>query len=115
MRECSRFVHMAGMGIPRPKDLSDLIRLKANLRISCPKCGRSGVFLTRDVIAYFRSKNWNSAWQAAGERFRCEGFGKGCGHKGALLSLAPIEEPFKPPVPKPTERDRREEIRRRRG
>ena len=105
------------MGIPRPKDLSDLIRLEAHLRVTCSACGRSGVFPVRDVIAYFRSHNWNSAWTVAGERFRCDGTPEspGCGHRGAHLSLTPIEGPPVAPVPQPTLRDLKVQRRRERS
>lgn len=104
------------MGIPRPKDLSDLIRLEAHLRVTCTACGRSGVFPVRDVIAYFRNRGWNSAWQVAGRRFRCDGteHAPGCGHRGAHLSLAPIERPPVLPPPQPTARDIKVKARRER-
>jgi hypothetical protein len=69
----------------RPKDLSDLLRYEANLQVNCRACGRSGTFHTPDVIAYFRSKGWNTAWGMVACRFRCEGLRRqGClGEDGA--------------------------------
>jgi hypothetical protein len=96
------------MGIPRPKRLSDLIRLEAHLKVTCPGCGRTGVFPVQDLLAYFRSRGWNAAWDAAGGRFRCEG----CGRRGAHLSLAPMERPAAVAVPVPTARALKERQRR---
>ena len=105
------------MGIARPKDLSDLIRLEAHLKVTCPDCGRSGIFPVKDIIAYFRSRNWNSAWSVAGRRFRCEGLGpdRGCGRRGATLSLSPIAPPAAASVPRPSVADIKKQIRRERN
>jgi hypothetical protein len=105
------------MGIPRPKHLTDLLRLGAHLRVTCTKCGHSGVFPVKDVIAYFRSRGWNLAWDSAGTRFRCEGTAQapGCTNKGARLSLVQPDQRPNAPLPQPTARDRKIQLRRERS
>ncbi|MFN3944770.1 MAG: hypothetical protein ACK4K7_07560 [Allosphingosinicella sp.] len=89
--------------------------MDANLKVTCRVCGRTGVFPTRDIVAYFRARSWNSAWTAAGERFRCDGIGaEGCGARGAHLSLVPIARAPAMEPPRPTARDLRAEADRRR-
>jgi hypothetical protein len=104
------------MGIARPKSLFDLIKFEANLRVTCPDCGRSGVYPAKDVLAYFRAKGWNTAWEIAGIHFKCDGMaeGEGCGRRGAILSMAAIPRPPVFPKPEPTELDLRKEAERRR-
>jgi hypothetical protein len=99
------------MGIARPKHLPDLLRLKAHLRVTCPRCDRTGLFPVQDVIAYFRSRGWNLAWDTAGSRFRCEA----CGRRGARLSIAQADEPPRAPLPEPTIRDHKIRLRRERS
>jgi hypothetical protein len=105
------------MGIARPKDLSDLIKFEAHLRVTCSKCGRSGVFPVKDVLVYFRSKGWNTAWEVAGSHFVCRGMDPddGCGERAARLGLEPIPQPMIVPKPEPTKVEIKREIRRRRG
>ena len=105
------------MGIARPKSLTDLPRLNANLRVTCPSCGRSGVYPAKDVIAYFIGKGWNLAWDDAGSRFRCDGgeHDRGCGTRGARLGIEPASHRPVPPPPEPTMRDRKIAARRERS
>lgn len=102
---------------PRLKDLTDLIKHKANLRVMCPKCGRVADFPVQGIVEYFRSVRFITAWDAAGSYFRCVGGfnGGGCGHKGARLSMIPMNQTVKLPKPEPSKADLRREERLRRG
>ena len=108
-------VLLARMGLRTPKTISVLVRWDANLKITCAVCGHSGVYDPKQVAAYFHSSGWNTAWEVAHLRFRCEGkFGKGCGAKAAQLSMEPKPLPYKVPQPEPLDRDLKAEIARRR-
>jgi hypothetical protein len=102
---------------PRLKDLSDLIKHQAHLRVTCLRCGRVADFPVAGVIEYFSSVRFNTAWDVAGSYFRCEGGlkGSGCGHKGARLSMIPMNQTVKLPKPQPTKADIKREERLRRG
>lgn len=101
---------------PTLRTLSDIDRLNGLLRVTCPDCGHSGLYDAWSMAEYFHSRSLNTALEVAGSYFRCEGgFGeKGCGHRGARLSMEP--RPLSPVIPKPqpTELQLRQEARRRR-
>ena len=49
----------------------DCIRHRADLGVACRPCGRASVFRAVEIAAYFRSLNWNDAFDGIGGRFRC--------------------------------------------
>ena len=67
------------MGIRQPKTLSDLTRWEANLRVTCCRCGRTGVYATKDMVAYFHARRWNQTWEEVARRFRCSGLARELG------------------------------------
>jgi hypothetical protein len=79
------------MGRFYPKNLTDLIRVEAQLRVTCPSCGRTALFDPKQIISYYRAHGWNTAWEIAGMHFHCSGNdrGLGCGGRGARLSWEP--------------------------
>ncbi|HEX8215649.1 MAG TPA: hypothetical protein VF582_09310 [Allosphingosinicella sp.] len=104
------------MGIPRPKDLSDLRKLDADLKVTCRRCGRSAVFPLLPLLNHFRQRGWNTAWHSLSHRFACRGVvGRpGCGAKEIALGLEPRDNP-EPPKPRLTAREIKELVRRSRG
>jgi hypothetical protein len=99
----------------RPKFLYDLHRWDANLKVTCLSCGRSGIYRTQDVVAYFQAKGWNQSWEMVAGRFRCEGFHEGCGARNARVDMVPAPKPPEPPPPLVTHRHLKQEEWRRRG
>lgn len=86
------------MGGQNQRELVHLFRAGADLRVTCPECGRTAVFPIKETISYFHSRNWSTAMQLVGKRFRCAGspMSPGCGKVGM-----DVAEHFslKPPVP----------------
>lgn len=92
------------MGRFYPKDMNDLVRVQAQLRVTCPGCGRSALFDPKQIVSYYFAHGWNTAWDVAGMHFRCDGNdnGPGCGTRGARLDWAPwpaARTPVAPPRP----------------
>jgi ribosomal protein S27E len=77
----------------RSDSLDDLNGITARLRITCRECDHSAVYLTRDIVSYFRAKNWSRLFAHAEVRFRCDG----CGARNA--SFRAWREPAAPPAP----------------
>lgn len=98
------------MGRFYPKRISDLLKVGAHLQVTCLGCGRSPVYDTRAVLAFFT--DWrrprNEDWTIAGSYFRCDQ----CGHRGAKLGWVPPPEP-RSPVPLIESRDQEKQRRRR--
>jgi hypothetical protein len=103
------------MGIARPKDLADLARLDANLKVTCRDCGRSAVYELLPILNHFRGRGWNTAWSTIGRRFRCAGTAEspGCGSRDMAVGMVPLDRP-PPPEPKLTETQLRQRARRKR-
>jgi ribosomal protein S27E len=80
----------------RPDSLDDLAGISDRMRITCHGCGHSGLYLTRDVIGYFRHKGWSTLFAHAEVRFRCDD----CGKRSAWFK-AERRPPAPPPIPKP--------------
>ena len=104
------------MGIARPKDLDDLRKLEADLKVTCVRCGRAAIFPILPILNHFRSRGWNTAWDTIGRHFACRGKegDRGCGSREVRLSLAPPDR-IPPPKPIVTNRAIKERIRRERG
>ena len=91
------------MAIRQPKTLFDLRHGRANLRVTCPACGRSALFSATQIADYWHARGWNGDLGAVGMRFRCGDAitRKGCGHRGCSVDIAPIpiSEILLPPSP----------------
>lgn len=106
------------MGWQRPKTISDLLEGDWHLKVTCAACGRTSLFVARDVAGFFRSKGWNDHFEVAGGRFRCTGWPPhepGCGHRGARLGYESVYRRPQPPKPEPLPQDLAKEMRARRG
>lgn len=91
---CSSFVHGAAMAwLRRPRTLFDLLSFEANLRISCLDCRHFADFEAKGMIAYFRARCWNNAWELVAGHFKCVR----CGSK--RISAHPVGRPDPPPRP----------------
>lgn len=72
------------------RQLSDLTRIGANLRLTCLACGHTGVMHAGEVTSYFVAKRWNLAWETAAARFSCyECKGRDIRLEVALIPQAP--------------------------
>jgi hypothetical protein len=97
--------------------LGDALAKGYHLKISCPVCGRSGIYGIRGVLDHFRSghRARNTNLQVAGTYMRCDPDYGGCGHRGAKLKLvAPYRAPDLPPL-KPSAYELRRRADRERG
>lgn len=81
----------------------DLFRAGADLRVTCPECGRTATFNAGDMVNYFHKKGWRTDWCLVGKHFRCAGssLSPGCGHVGAKIS-----DHYRLDPPSPTTRGR---------
>lgn len=52
---------LRSIGLARPRQLSDLVRLDADLKVRCAACGRVAIFDVRRVSPFFRTRGWNMA------------------------------------------------------
>ncbi len=99
----------------RPKDLADLGRWDADLKITCRSCGRWAVFELLPILNHFKGRGWNTSWGCVAARFICKGTPQepGCGSKRLRAGLAPRPQP---PRPEPilTELQMRQKTRRER-
>ena len=59
------------------RDLDDLSRKGADLRITCRDCGHSRSAAIWDVQRIFRNRMWSTDWTQVARRFRC----RKCGSK----------------------------------
>jgi hypothetical protein len=80
-RICSHIVMAANT---RLDSLHDLIKHKANLRMTC-QCGRQHVYDAARLCRYAMCRNWNVQLEALSSRLRC---GQ-CGRRGPRLRAVP--------------------------
>jgi ribosomal protein S27E len=80
----------------RPDCLDDLAGKSDRMEIRCRACGHCAVYLIRDIIGYFRHRNWSRLFSHAAVRFRC----RTCGTKDAAFGVAPRPWTL-PAIPKP--------------
>jgi ribosomal protein S27E len=77
----------------RLESLDQLLGVSAKMRITCRACDHSGIYLTRDIVDFFKAKRWSRLFAHAEVRFRCEK----CGARDA--SFRAWREPWAPPPP----------------
>ena len=73
--------------------LSDLVRHKANLQVTCRTCRKVGVIDAERFNRYCLLRRWNTQLQTLGGRLRCSR----CGARGAHLDATPASagpDPF---------------------
>ncbi len=97
------------MGVVKLRDMADLIRWRAELRVVCNTCGREARFDPAAMLKWFRSHGWSTSLDVAAHRFRCDGpeAGVGCGSKDVRLSAftPDLELPEVRPKPKGGDHD----------
>lgn len=59
------------------RDLEDLSRKRADLRISCRDCGHAGSIQIYQALDLFRRNRWSTDWYEVARRFWC----RKCGSK----------------------------------
>ena len=84
------------MGGIRFRVLSDLARMEAHPKITCPKCGHSAIYERAGLISLFHAKGWNPSLEVAGAHLRCSK----CDHKGARVEAAVLDRKQRVPVPR---------------
>ena len=99
----------------RPKDLADLCKFDADLKVRCRRCGRWAVFDILPVLNHFRGRGWNTTWGCVAWHFICKGTNedRGCGSKDLSVSMVPRPKPA-PPEAKLTELQMRQRAKRER-
>jgi hypothetical protein len=68
-----------------PKDLSDLRRVEATLRVTCRRCGHAREFDIGELGRELSRRRKSSAWDALPHHFRC-----GCGARRPRLLPIPF-------------------------
>ena len=89
-------VPLGAMAKGRLQSLDQLLGVSSRMRISCRTCDHSAIYLTSDIVSFFKAKRWSRLFAHAEVKFRCEK----CGARGASFH-AWQEPPAPPPPPKP--------------
>jgi len=63
------------------RDLDDLSRKRADLRVACRDCGHARSLAIADVQRVFRHRMWSTEWGQIARRFRC----RKCGSKHVAI------------------------------
>lgn len=85
-----------------PDYLSELVGLGGTVRVKCRKCGREARFGTYDLSRWFRVNGIRDDWKTIRRKFRCDGFGQGCGSRDVEVTyeLKAPDPPRLPPEPR---------------
>ena len=85
-----------------PNSLQELVHLGGLVLVKCRKCGREARFSTYDLSRWFRVNNISDDWKTIRRKFRCDGFGQGCGSREVEVTyeLKAPEPPRLPPEPR---------------
>lgn len=77
----------------RLDSLHDLIKHKANLRVTCP-CGKFHIYDASRFARYALVKQWNTQLEALRHRIRCEACGRRGPHMRAVANPPTPADPF---------------------
>ncbi|HEU4958543.1 MAG TPA: hypothetical protein VFT40_13060 [Sphingomicrobium sp.] len=85
-----------------PDSLHELVHLGGVVRVKCRKCGREARFSPYDLSRWFRVNGIRDEWKTIRRKFRCDGFGEGCGSREVEVTyeLEAPEPPRLPPEPR---------------
>ena len=85
-----------------PGSLQELTHLGGVVCVKCKRCKREARFSTYDLSRWFRVNNISDDWKTIRRKFRCDGFGHGCGSREVEVTyeLEAPEPPRRPPEPR---------------
>jgi hypothetical protein len=77
---------------PIPNTLRELTRFGGAICVKCKRCGRVAHFNVSELSNYFRTMRIRDDWRTIATKFKCQGFGDGCGSKNVEVTW-PIDVP----------------------
>jgi ribosomal protein S27E len=83
------------MAKTRLESLDQLLGVSAVMRITCRECEHSALYATKEIVGYFRARNWSRLFAHASVRFRCDKCGK------RNVTFVVWKEPALPKPPRP--------------
>jgi hypothetical protein len=83
---------------PIPNTLRELTRFGGAICVKCKRCGRIAHFNVSELANYFCTMRIRDDWRTIATKFKCQGFGDGCGSKNVEVTWA-IEAPAPPQRP----------------
>ena len=90
----------------RADSLDDLNGISAQMRVTCRECDHSALYLTREIVAYFKAKGWSRLFAHAEVKFRCDQCGARNAAFRAYRPASPPSPPKPAPLPHPDDRPR---------